>query len=51
MADPENRPIHPIQRLLDNPWLLLVIGVLLPALSYTVWGLLELQNMKPAVLP
>ncbi len=50
MADPDP-PIHPLQRLLDNPWLLLLIGVLVPALSYTVWGIIELQNMKPALLP
>lgn len=42
---------HPIQKLLDNPWLLLALGVLLPIVSYTIWGLVELQNLKPAALP
>jgi hypothetical protein len=47
----ETKPIHPVQKLLDNPWLLLALGVLLPIISYTVWGLVELQNLKPAPLP
>lgn len=44
-------PKHPWQRLLDNPWLLLVLGVLIPLLSYTVWGWAELLATKPALLP
>ena len=42
---------HPWQKLLDNPWLLLVLGVLIPVLSYTVWGWIELLLVKPATLP
>jgi len=49
MAEPEQK--HPLQKLLDNPWALLALGVLLPIISYTVWGLVELQNLKPALLP
>ena len=45
------KPIHPVQRLLDNPWLLLLLGVLIPAVSYTLWGIIEIQNVKPALLP
>ncbi|MBK7581442.1 MAG: hypothetical protein IPI67_14680 [Myxococcales bacterium] len=48
---PEPAQIHPIQKLLDNPWVLLALGVLLPTISYTIWGLIELQNLKPALLP
>ena len=40
-----------LQRLLDNPWLLLVLGVLIPFLSYTVWGWIELSLVQPAPLP
>jgi hypothetical protein len=36
---------------MDNPWILLALGVLVPILSYTVWGWLELHGMKPAALP
>ena len=39
------------ERLLDNPWLLLVLGVLIPVLSYTVWGWIELLSVPPAQLP
>lgn len=38
---------HPLQRLMDNPWLLLVLGILIPTLSYTVWGWIELLFIKP----
>lgn len=42
---------HPLQKLMDNPWLLLVLGLLLPFLSYTLWGLIEVLNAAPATLP
>lgn len=42
---------HPLQRLMDNPWLLLALGVLIPLLSYTAWGWIELTKTKPAALP
>lgn len=42
---------HPIQKLMDNPWLLLALGVLVPLISYTLWGWIELHQMKPATLP
>ena len=48
-TEPENR--HWLQRLMDNPWLLLTLGVIVPILSYTVWGWIELANMPPATLP
>ena len=40
-----------LKRVLDNPWLLLALGVLIPMLSYTLWGWIELVNVKPAALP
>jgi len=51
MAKSDEAPVHLIQKLLDNPWLLLAIGIVLPTVSYTLWGLYELQNLKAAVLP
>ena len=40
-----------LKRLMDNPWLLLVLGVLIPLVSYTLWGWVELHNVPPATLP
>lgn len=34
----EGPPPGTIQKILDNPWLLLVLGIVIPTLSYTVWG-------------
>jgi hypothetical protein len=42
---------HPLQKLLDNMWLLLALGILIPFLSYTVWGWIELLLIQPAKLP
>jgi hypothetical protein len=36
---------------MDNPWLLLVLGVAIPFLSYTAWGWIELALTPPAQLP
>ncbi len=47
--EPEKK--HPIQRLMDNPWLLLVVGFVVPFLFYTVWGWIELAMMPEASLP
>lgn len=45
MNDEEKK--HPIQKLMDNPWLLLTLGILIPFLSYTIWGWIELLLIKP----
>jgi hypothetical protein len=42
---------HPLQRLMDNPWLLLVLGTLIPTLSYTIWAWIEMYLVPPATLP
>jgi len=47
--DPDDK--HPIQKLMDNPWLLLVLGVVIPTLSYTVWGWIEVMMTPAAKLP
>lgn len=42
---------HWLQRLMDNPWLLLALGIVIPFLSYTMWGWLEIATMPAAKLP
>ncbi len=44
-------PHPPLRRLMDNPWLLLLLGILVPFISYTAWGWIELANMPPSTLP
>jgi len=47
--EPDRRP--PLQKLMDNPWLLLILGIVIPTLSYTVWGWIELWLLPAATLP
>ncbi len=49
MSEPNKK--HPIQKLMDNTWLLLALGILIPFLSYTVWGWIEIIMVKTATLP
>ena len=49
MNENEKEPL--LKRLMDNTWLLLILGVVIPMLSYTAWGWIELLFMKPALLP
>jgi hypothetical protein len=44
-------PIHPLQRLMENPWLLLVLGIVIPFVSYLLWGWIELASVTEARLP
>jgi hypothetical protein len=37
-----------IQQLLDNPFLLLFIGVLIPMLVYTLWGVIDILTIPLA---
>ena len=45
------RPVSAMQRLFDNPWLLLLLGVVVPVLSYTAWGWIGLATLTKATLP
>lgn len=33
------------RKLYDNVWLLLALGIVVPTLIFTVWGLIEIQNI------
>lgn len=47
----EEEKIHPIQKFMDNIWLLLFLGLAIPFLSYTIWGLIELLTIDKGLLP
>jgi hypothetical protein len=47
MAQPSGKPenaerIPFMQRVLDNPFLLLFLGVAMPAILYLIWGIMEI---------
>lgn len=48
---PENEKVHPVQWFMDNIWLLLALGLAVPILSYTLWGIIELMNIPKGTLP
>jgi len=47
-ADDDNEPVPWMQQLLDNPFLLLFIGVLVPMLVYTLWGVIDILTIPLA---
>ena len=44
----EDEPIPFMQRLLDNPFLLLFLGVAVPAVLYIIWGIMEITQIPIA---
>ena len=46
--DDETAPIPWIQQLLDNPFLLLFLGVFMPMVIYTVWGVYDILTLPIA---
>ncbi len=47
LNDP-NEPIPLMQKLLDNPFLLLFIGVMVPMVVYTLWGVIDILTIPLA---
>lgn len=43
--DHDNEPVPLMQQLLDNPFLLLFLGVLIPMLVYTLWGVIDILTV------
>ncbi|MBI2747801.1 MAG: hypothetical protein HYX43_00295 [Burkholderiales bacterium] len=41
-------PIPAMQQLLDNPFLLLFIGIAIPTVLYTIWGVMEIVSLPIA---
>ena len=44
----EAEQIPLMQRILDNPFLLLVVGVAVPTIFYIVWGVIEITQIPIA---
>ena len=44
----ENDKVPLIQRLLDNPFLLLFLGITIPTVLYIVWGVMEIVSIPIA---
>ena len=43
---PDHIPV--MQRVLDNPFLLLVLGIAVPAVFYIIWGIIEITQIPVA---
>lgn len=41
-------PVPMMQQLLDNPFLLLFLGVLIPMIVYTLWGVIDILTVPLA---
>ena len=44
-ADDPNEPVPMMQQLLDNPFLLLFLGVMIPMVVYNVWGVIDVLTI------
>lgn len=48
-ADEAHRePVPMMQRMLDNPFLLLFLGVTIPTVFYIIWGVMEIVTIPVA---
>lgn len=47
MAD-NNNEIPTMQRVLDNPFLLLFLGIAIPMVLYIVWGVMDIISIPVA---
>ncbi len=46
--DVSEEPIPAMQQVLDNPFLLLFLGVVVPTVFYIVWGVMEIVSLPIA---
>jgi hypothetical protein len=47
-ADLDEEPVPALQQILDNPFLLLFIGITMPTVLYVVWGVMEIVGIPVA---
>ena len=45
---PRPQKIPAMQQILDNPFLLLFIGITIPTVLYIVWGVMEIASIPVA---
>lgn len=45
---PSSERVPAMQRILDSPFLLLFLGVTLPAVLYLIWGVMEIASVPLA---
>ena len=45
---PDDEPIPLMQRVLDNPFLLLFLGIAVPTVFYLIWGIIEITQIPIA---
>lgn len=43
-----DEPVPAMQRVLDNPFLLLFLGVVFPTVFYILWGIMEVVTIPMA---
>ncbi len=48
MADQNEADIPVMQKVLDNPFLLLFLGVVMPTVFYILWGVMEIVTIPMA---
>ncbi len=46
--EPSNERIPFMQRVLDNPFLLLFLGITIPTVLYLIWGIMEIVQIPIA---
>lgn len=47
-VDDPNEPVPFMQQLLDNPFILLFIGVMVPMVVYSLWGVIDILTVPLA---
>ena len=47
-SDDPNEPVPLMQQLLDNPFLLLFLGVMIPMVVYSLWGVIDILTVPVA---
>ena len=48
MDEVPDEPVPVMQQLLDNPFLLLFLGIAMPTVLYIVWGVMEILSLPLA---